>query len=91
LEVWNGGYVGAHPPSPHVAKTYNVDVPKSNTTIFWTPILEWYVVKCGFKNGHQRDMCLKEIQGLHAQNMIIILRSIVNMIGQCPNPKSQVT
>ena len=59
---------------------YNVDVPKLNTIIFWTPILEWHVVKCGSKNGHQRDMCLKEIQALHAQNMLTILSSIINMI-----------
>ena len=26
-------------------------------------------VRCESKNGHQKDMCLKEI-GLHAQNML---------------------
>ena len=35
----------------------------------------------GCKNGHQKDMCLKEI-GLHAQNMLIVLGSIVNIIGE---------
>ena len=29
-----------------------VDVPNSNTTIIWTPICKWYVVRCGSKNGH---------------------------------------
>ena len=36
-------------------------------------------VRCGFKNGHQRGMCLKEI-GLCAQNLLSILRSIVSII-----------
>ena len=53
-----------------------VDIPDSNTTIIWTRIFEWYVVRCGSKNGYQKGiMCLKEI-GLRAQNMIIILGSI---------------
>ena len=56
-----------------------VDVPNSNTTLTWTPIFESYVVRCGSKNGHQKDMSLKEI-GLHAQNMLTILGSKVNMI-----------
>ena len=50
------------------------------------PIYEWYVVRCGSKNGHQNDMCLKEI-GLHAQNMLTILGSMgedVNTIGWRP-------
>ena len=38
------------------------------------------MVKCGSKNRHQKDMCLKEI-GLTAQNMFTILGSIVNIIG----------
>ena len=38
------------------------------------------MVRCGFKSGHQKDiMCLKEI-GPHAQNMLTILGSIVNII-----------
>ena len=36
---------------------------------------------CGSKNGHQEGVCLKEI-GLHAQNMLSILGSMVNMIGE---------
>ena len=32
------------------------------------------------KNGHQKDMSLKEI-ALHAQNMLSILGSIVNITG----------
>ena len=60
---------------------YKVDVPKSKTTIIWTPILEGHVVRCGSKNRHPIHMCLKEI-GPCAQNMLIILGSIVNMIGR---------
>jgi hypothetical protein len=31
---------------------------KSNTTIIWTIVFEWYVVKCKFKKGHQKDMVM---------------------------------
>ena len=31
-----------------------VGVPSSNITTIWTPVFEWYVVRCGSKNGHQR-------------------------------------
>ena len=34
-----------------------------------TPIFEWYVVRCGFKNEHQKDV---------SQEMITILGSIGN-------------
>ena len=53
-----------------------VDVPNSVVYLNQTSIFEWYMVWCGFKNGYQNDMCLKEI-GIHAQNMITILGSIV--------------
>ena len=29
------------------------------------PIVEWFMVRCGHKMGHEQDMCLKEI-GLRA-------------------------
>ena len=57
-----------------------VDVPISNIATIWTPIFEWYAVRCESKNRHQKDMCLKRI-GLRAQNMFTILGSIVSMIG----------
>jgi hypothetical protein len=41
--------------------------------------LVWYVVRCGFKHWHQKDMCLKKI-GLCVQDMLTILSSIVNII-----------
>jgi hypothetical protein len=43
------------------------------------PIFEWWVVRCRSKDGHQKDMCLKEI-GLHAQYWLTILGSIVNIV-----------
>ena len=48
-----------------------------------TAIFEWCVVGCGSKNGYQKNMCLKEI-GLHAQNLLTILGSIINIIGGLP-------
>ena len=56
-----------------------VDVPKSNTTLSWIHIFEWYVVRRGSKNQHQKDKCSKEI-GLHASKTLIVLGSIFNMI-----------
>ena len=56
-----------------------VDVPNLVTIPNRTPLFEWYVVRCGFKNGYPNDMCSKEI-GQRAQNMITILGSIVNTI-----------
>ena len=54
-------------------------MPKSNIARIWTPIFEWYEGRCGSKNRHQKDMCLKEIE-VRAQNMLIFLCSVVNMI-----------
>ena len=46
-----------------------------------TPILfEWCVIRCGSKIKHQKCICLKEIIILHAQNLLIILSSIINII-----------
>ena len=59
---------------------HNVDVSNSNITIIWEPVFEWYIGRCGSKNGHQQGMHLKEI-GLRVQNLLVIrLSSIVNMI-----------
>ena len=35
------------------------------TYLIETPIVEWYAVWCGYKNGYQKDMCSKKI-GLYA-------------------------
>jgi hypothetical protein len=50
-----------------------IDLPISITCSIWTPIFEWRVADS--ENGYQNDMCR-----LLAQNMIIILGSIVNII-----------
>ena len=49
------------------------------TFINLTTIFEWCVVKSGYKNINQKDMCSKEI-GVHVQNMFSILNSIISMI-----------
>jgi hypothetical protein len=42
--------------------------------------IEWSVVRCGSKNGHQKDiLCLKEI-GLCTQNLLTIFGLKVNII-----------
>jgi hypothetical protein len=45
-------------------------------------IFEWYLVRCGFKNISQEDICLKKVR-LHVQNIYIItiLSSVVNITG----------
>ena len=40
-------------------------------------LFQCYVVRCGFKNWHQKDTCLREV-GVHVQIMIIVLGSIIN-------------
>ena len=82
------------PAAPHIVKGQNyfndkteieavikVDAPNANIAIMWTPIIEWYIVRCGSKNGYQKHMCLKVI-GLCDHNILTILGSIVvYMIG----------
>ena len=63
--------------------TFKVWGPFMVTFKNWTAMLEWHVVRCGYKIRHQQDMFPKEI-GLHAQNLLYILTSIVNIIsGTC--------
>ena len=40
---------------------YVSNMRKSIVAIIWTPTFEWYVVGCGSKNKHQKDMCVEEI------------------------------
>ena len=47
----------------------------------WTHVYEWRVIKCGSKNGHPKDMYIKEII-LWAQNLLTILGSTVSIIGR---------
>jgi hypothetical protein len=57
-----------------------VSRPDSDIYLNETPTFEWWVVRFRIKNGHQKEMCSKEI-GLQAQNVLTILSSIVNTIG----------
>ena len=52
-----------------------VDTPNSVTYLNQTPLFEWYMVRCDFKNNNITYMCLKEI-GLYA-----IPNSTINVIG----------
>ena len=57
---------------------FNISRPYSVTCLHWIPIFELHVVRCGSKNGHQKDLCLDEI-GLCAQKMVTILGLVVNI------------
>ena len=57
-----------------------VDMLECNTTIIRAPIFDWYVVMCGSKTWHQKDMCLKRDLSM-CSNMVSILCSMFNMIG----------
>lgn len=63
-----------------LVKECEVSVPNLVTSDNQTSIFEWYEVRCGSKNGYQKDMYLQGI-GHHAQNMVTTLSSVVNMIG----------
>lgn len=45
-----------------------------------TPIFDWCMVGCEAKNKHQKDTCATKI-GLCAQNLLVILDAIINIIG----------
>jgi hypothetical protein len=55
-------------------------VPNLVTYLNQTPIFEWCVARVGSKNGCPKDMSFEEIR-LHAQNMMTILGSTMNIIG----------
>jgi hypothetical protein len=44
-----------------------------------TPIFVWCAIRCELENGHQEDLCLKEI-GLCAKKLLTIVDSIVDII-----------
>lgn len=56
-----------------------VDIPSYVIDLNQTPNHEWYVIRCGFK-GQKWKKHIFEETGLHAQNMITIIGSIVNII-----------
>ena len=47
------------------------NMPNSNIAIIWTPIVEWFAVRCAQKNGHENDTCLIEtgLQTLYNANL----------------------
>ena len=53
-------------------------IPNLVTCSNWTPIYERCAIRCGSKNTHQDDMLWEEI-GLCAQNLSIVLGSVINM------------
>jgi hypothetical protein len=55
-------------------------LPNSITYLDWTPIIEWVCSQVWFHKQIPKDVCKKEF-GLHAQNTITIIGSIVNIIG----------
>ena len=54
-------------------------MPNFNTTTIWTSTFEWYMVRCGSKNKHQKGMSFKGII-LCVQTILINLGSLVNII-----------
>lgn len=56
-----------------------VSEPNSVTYHKQALIFDWSVIRCGSKNKHHNDMCLKEI-GLRAQNLLTIQGLVVNII-----------
>ena len=57
-----------------------IDNPYLVTFLSRRPMYKRYAVWCGSENGYKKDTCSKGI-GQCAQNMAIILGSIVNIIG----------
>ena len=66
-------------PTPHYLP--KVDMPSSNTTIIQASRFEWFMVKCGSKNGHQKNNTCSQEVGPRAENKLAVLSSMVKMIG----------
>ena len=58
-----------------------VDQCSSNISKMWTHMFEWCVVRCGSKNGQWKNMWINKSR-LHAQNVLSILGSMVNVNGK---------
>ena len=56
-----------------------IDMPNSVTKINWTPVFEWYVLKCGSKKWIRRLHVFKRDWTTHS-NMITILGGVVATI-----------
>ena len=67
---------------PMIIANIVYDMPKVNgpnpiADLEWTPIFKWCVLRCGSKNGCQKNVCFKKI-GLRVPNLLAILGSIGN-------------
>ena len=56
-----------------------VDLPNLVACLKQTSVFEWYVAMHGFKSKYQKEVYKLKETGLHAQNMITTLGSIVNI------------
>lgn len=56
-----------------------IEVPNMGASLNQTPIFEQYVVLYGSTIADHKDIPLEEI-ALHAQNLITILNSVINII-----------
>ena len=54
--------------------------PDSVTFLHRTPTSEWWLVRCGSKNGHRNAITSLQEIGLRAQNLLTILGSAVKMV-----------
>lgn len=64
--------------------TPKVDVPSLPTYLNWTPIIDWYnMVWCDSRTDAKKTHVKKRLK-LHAQNILIILGSRVNIIRRKP-------
>jgi hypothetical protein len=68
---------------PWRASLHKGDMPNLITYLNYTPIFEWYIVKCGSNNGYRTNMCWIIIW-IHANKLIPILSSTINMAGGRP-------
>jgi hypothetical protein len=57
-----------------------VNDPTLVTYLNRTPIFEWCAVRCGSKNGHQKDIMFLNETGVHAQKLLTILGSTLIII-----------
>jgi hypothetical protein len=57
----------------------NVNVPNSVAYLVRSLIFKWHVFRCESQNGHEKT-CVQKENGLHAQDLLTILSSTVNII-----------
>ena len=74
MDIYRNAHANKYPNKTTQLKilAIKVDTHNFNIATIWTPIIEWYVVRCGSKNKHSKDMYLIGI-GIHVQNLLTIL------------------